>query len=75
MLKSISEESWTPSKRETNPDKTLNKIGGMDPHFSSASPLNRQDSLLFSETLILEKFGVATYLIYFKGKIKQEVKP
>ena len=42
----------------------------MDPHFSHVSPLNRQDSLLFSEKLfIFFKVGVATYFIFIlKGK-------
>ena len=37
----------------------------VDPHFSRTPPLDRQDSLLFSETDVFGKVGVATYFILF----------
>ena len=37
----------------------------VDPHFSCVPTLDRQDSLLFGEELILEKVEVATYFILF----------
>ena len=50
---------------------------GVDLHFSHASPLNRQDSLLYLvKNLFLKKSESPLILFYFlKGKIKQERKP
>ena len=50
--------------------------GFVDPHFSHALPLNRRDSLLFLvKNFVLEKSESPLILFYFKGKIKQEIKP
>ena len=43
----------------------------MDPHFSRASSLDRQDSLLLVKILFLEKSESSLILFYFKGRIKQ----
>ena len=43
--------------------------GSVDPHFSRASPLDRQDSLFICEKLIFEKkLESPLILIFFKGK-------
>ena len=51
--------------------------GGVDPHFSRASPLDRRESLFICEKLIFRKKSWSRHLFYFyfKGKIKQEIKP
>ena len=51
--------------------------GDVDPHFSRASPLDRRDSLFICEKLIFRKKSWSRHLFYFyfKGKIKQEIKP
>ena len=45
------------------------------PVFFTCAPLNRKDSLLFGEKLVLKKSESPLFLFYFKGKIKQERKP
>ena len=42
----------------------------MDPHFSFASPLNRKDSFLFGEKLILANSESPLILFYFKRENK-----
>ena len=37
----------------------------VDPYFSRAPPLDRQDSLLLMKQVVFEKVGVATYFILF----------
>ena len=46
----------------------------VDPHFLCASPLNRQDSLLFGEKLVLEKSEPPLILFYFKRENKTRKK-
>ena len=47
----------------------------VDPHFLCASPLNRQDSLLYGENLVLEKLESPLILFYFKRESKIRKKP
>ena len=42
----------------------------VDSHFSRASPLNQQDSLLYGEKLVLEKSELPLILFYFKRENK-----
>ena len=43
----------------------------VDQHFSRAPPLDLRDSLFICEKIVFKKIGVATFLFYFKGKIKK----
>ena len=51
----------------------------VDPHFSRASPLDRQDYLLFLKKIKKIVFGKSLsrhlFYLFLKGKIKQERKP
>ena len=64
-------------------DRLVNMVNGfdfslfVDPHFSHVSLLDRRDSLFICEKLIFRKKSLSRHLFYFyfKGKIKQEIKP
>ena len=57
--------------------RALTWCHGVDTHFSHTPPFNRRDSLLFLKNFNFEKKNLESPLIlfYFKGKIKQEIKP